>query len=475
MPPNTSLAGLTKWLGRDEWRGSFEEILWLHVGPACERAGITFDDIAGILGQHAFMTLWGCAFEDFLSRDIGQDEPDQPGRNIIDDYLKRRGWKEPVTTRRYMEGLRHATMSLYEVSGIVAGESFLARDLVRGGEPVRVVERTATTTLAPWERIGARLVRLNGRILLAGGLLPFTFEASEAVLKSLKTSMKRARKELRDKTKDIAGATSIADEIQDSVFQVVSAPLFTNAWIDDALKRAMDVSLPALSNTDGDEIVFHTVRYALLPGTEPASVRARLRTIAALREESDRFWNWIAPSTTPKARPARGTKFFSRDGQTWSVTLDDGAEVLGNIELTDKAVLLMANSRERKERGQAMLAQTLEGLVRTPLVEIQTLDQAMAARGDQRLHVQEELPEELRAEIVHDTLDAHYRTTLDQPVAMLGGRTPRAAAGTKGGRQKVAKWLKYLESSSGRHRDDPMASYDFGWLWTELGMDDLRR
>ena len=63
MPPNTSLAGLTKWLGRHEWRESFKEILWLHLGPACERAGITFDDIAGILGQHAFTRehkdLWG--------------------------------------------------------------------------------------------------------------------------------------------------------------------------------------------------------------------------------------------------------------------------------------------------------------------------------------------------------------------------------------------------------------------------------
>ena len=28
-------------------------------------------------------------------------------------------------------------MSLYEVSDVVVGESFLARDLVRGGEPVR--------------------------------------------------------------------------------------------------------------------------------------------------------------------------------------------------------------------------------------------------------------------------------------------------------------------------------------------------
>ena len=34
------------------------------------------------------------------------------------------------------------------------------------------------------------------------------------------------------------------------------------------------------------------------------------------------------------------------------VTLDTGDTILGNIELTDKALLLEANSRERAERGQ---------------------------------------------------------------------------------------------------------------------------
>ena len=37
-------------------------------------------------------------------------------------------------------------MSLYEVSDVRPGESFLARDLVRGGDPIRVTERTATKT-----------------------------------------------------------------------------------------------------------------------------------------------------------------------------------------------------------------------------------------------------------------------------------------------------------------------------------------
>ena len=55
----------------------------------------------------------GLSFEDFLTRDFDD------GSNIVDDYLKRRGWKEGVSTRTYMAALRTSVMSLYEVSDIV--------------------------------------------------------------------------------------------------------------------------------------------------------------------------------------------------------------------------------------------------------------------------------------------------------------------------------------------------------------------
>ena len=75
------------------------------------------------------------------------------GSNIVDDYLKRRGWKESASARAYMLALRSSVMSLYEVSDIVRDTSFRARDLVRGGDPIS--ERSATRSLKQWDRIAA--------------------------------------------------------------------------------------------------------------------------------------------------------------------------------------------------------------------------------------------------------------------------------------------------------------------------------
>ena len=46
--------------------------------------------------------------------------------------------------------------------------------------------------------------------------------------------------------------------------------------------------------------------------------------------------------------------------------MDDGAIVLGNIELTEKAVTLSVNSEARAARGRALLEPILAGLVALP-------------------------------------------------------------------------------------------------------------
>src|SRR3546814_5593921 len=72
----------------------------------------------------------------------------EPGdRNIVDDYIRRRGWNESGSTKIYLRALRSSVMSLYEVSEVEPGSGFLVRDLIQGDEPLRVSERSASQTL----------------------------------------------------------------------------------------------------------------------------------------------------------------------------------------------------------------------------------------------------------------------------------------------------------------------------------------
>jgi hypothetical protein len=46
---------------------------------------------------------------------------------------------------------------------------------------------------------------------------------------------------------------------------------------------------------------------------------------------------------------------------------------------------------------------------------------------------------------------------------------------TNKGRDKVVAWLKFIENQSAQHdAGNPIAEYDFGWLWHHLGVAEPR-
>jgi len=186
------LPPLIKFIRRTDWDEALDDVLAQHLEPACRNSGIEPDEIPQILDEGHSMTLWGCALEDFMARDY-EDQ-----RKVVDEYLKRRGYAESGGAKRYMQALRGAGMSLYEVSDVIPGQSFLARDLIRGGNPLRVIERSATQTLKAWDRIAARLVHLGSEWHMGGGVLAFGRQASEFIIDGLKRIDGRLPDDLRE-------------------------------------------------------------------------------------------------------------------------------------------------------------------------------------------------------------------------------------------------------------------------------------
>jgi hypothetical protein len=439
-----TLSGLMKWSQREEWRGPLRETMVLHLDTPCVRAGVAVENLSDVIGDDRAGVLWGCVFEDFLTREL------EDGSNIADDYLKRRGWNEAVPNKRFIAALRSSAMSLYEISNIVRDEGFLARDLVRGGEPVHVSEKSATHSLKQWDRIAARVIQLGSRIEMSGGALPFDHGLSETLLDALRRAGTTTRVALDTKT------------LRPMAF------MFTGLWLDDVLQQTLHPALPQMSNSDGDEIAWTTASYALKPSTSADAVRAALSTIPSLRAENESFWNWIG------VERRRGKKRQEK-AQTFITTLDDGSLVLGTLELKDRTLILDANSRERAERGRALIEPVLGDLVDRPAIEAKTAAEMMQSRSSENSEAVSSglSPEEERIAL-NDWLERHYKSLLDEQVPVLGNVTPRQAAKTSKGRQKLVEWLKYLENGATKDTS-PMGGYDLSWMWDELGIAELRR
>lgn len=451
MKVGHDLSRIIKFATRDDWGEALHDAMADHVGEAMETFNLEFDEIGDIVSDHYAGVLFGCALEDLMTRRF---EPDD--ENLVDDYLKRRGWNEKIPTKAYLCALRDSAMSLYEVSDVTPGEGFFVRDLVRGGDPARIREKSGSRTLRQWDRIAARVVPERNGHVLSGVILPFTPEAAETLIEGLRIASGKRR-------------NSVKIDIDDQTLASIAA-LFTTVWLFDILPKALGLQTPIVQNTDGDELVFHNVRFPLKRGTSAESVAAMLDTHPELHHESEHFWNWLKPSTETMPR-AKGPGKLAFGAST-----DDDRTVFGSIEIKGKLLVLSVNSANRAKVGTAALSELLGTTVGKPLTEIETIDQAM--RDHQGAPPSDPgIPPEAAEELIHNMMDKHYLETLDQPVGMLDDLTPREAAITASGRKKLVEWLKFIENRSANHLDsaDPMTTYDFSWIWRELGVEKLRK
>jgi hypothetical protein len=129
------------------------------------------------------------------------------------------------------------------------------------------------------------------------------------------------------------------------------------------------------------------------------------------------------------------------------------------------------------QKGRALLEPIIGRFVGEPVVKSQTMEELRASQPADRAPPRPPgLSSEEESGIVQAMLERHYRGLIDEPVPMLGNVSPREAAKTEQGREKLVGWLKLLENSMAQERaGSPMAGYDMTWMWQELGVAHLRR
>ncbi len=445
MIMRNDISDLLGFIGRDDvWRGRLQDVVAEHLMPALEEFELDDDDLSELLGEPWPGVLWGCGFEDFLGRRYGEE-------NIVDLYLKRRGWNETALNREYFASLRDSPVSLYEVRNVKPGASMVLRDLLGGEEPVTVLEQSATRSLKKWDRIAVRIVAERYHHVISGALLAFSADAVELLSDGLRRALKlRKRDALRLTPDQLRGC----------------APVFTSAWLFDALPRAMLPSQPTFCNSNGDDLMFHDLRFPLAAGVTQKDVAACLNGVEDFYPGKRHFWNWLTPR---RSRPPKQASGIMLDSQ-----MEDSA-VLGSLELKGKSLLVSVNSTERAAKVEALVIEAAGGRLKRPLTTIRTVEQMMSEERPERSREgADEIPPQIARQITHDYLDKHYRETLDAPLPALDGKSPRQAVRSAAGREKVLRWLKLIENRSAQHDDAAIGEYDFAWMWAELGLQDHR-
>ncbi len=402
--------------------------------------------------------VFGSAFEDFMTR-----RRDEESGTIVDEYLRRRAFKESVPARRYLEALRDSAISLYEVVDSVPDSHLVLADRLRGGEPVRVEERLGSRQIVKWDCLACRVVASAGRLVMSGAPLRFEPQEATRLEKAVSASVGKSGRKM-------SGAGDAERRAIFTAFLRDGASLFTSAWLAQTL-RQLRAPPPEIRNSDGDPIAFVDTRW---PFTEDARDAIEERLDQAESSELYRAgsepssWVWLGERSLVPGMPGDALTY-----ESGPLDEDAGRVTLGRVRLDGSEVVLEANSDARRSRGHALVESILGNRVGAPRIVRHPLEEALAER-DRNPPPNDgvsSISSEERARLLGEYKTRYYRDWLDRPVKALGGQTPRQAAGARSGRARVVALLKQIENTEQRNaRNDGMPVVDLRWLWSELGL-----
>jgi len=423
------------------WSPRFDDLMDDFFEPIANQLNWSIDDVAaGLLDGPCEHMAWDFLIEQMSTLDWSDDEP----KSAIDDYLKTRGWREGTHGRRYLRAFAESEVRFWEVTDVEAGAWIDVRAYGTQDKPIRVLERTASQSIAKWTALVARVIPMGSKRLFSGALIPLTPEAAprvQRVIEKAAADMELANKALKKAAKAKGFKEDVQINIDDECLIMLPETAFT-FWAVDVL-RYSERPAPRMYNTDNEKIVVTRYRYQKLG--DQSFIRDQLTNHPAIiKDEEQDTWTWLKS--------------------------DESNTVLGHLSLRDGQLHFETNSVERGALGSNLLKSLLgDALQKEPLIVHENMEQ-MAASVPKAQGIDPALQNnpEVQAAIQQHLMQ-HYRKTLDERIPMLDNETPRDCAEDPDKQHKVINWLKTLASTD---KGTPGAPPDFDWMWHELGLQE---
>ena len=325
----------------------------------------------------------------------------------------------------YPPCLQRCRFSLFEIQEVRKDEGLALLDLVTD-ERMFVRERSATHQLVRYDCLAGFMGPFRDGHALTAGAVTVPHVHKDAVLTAIRDELEFLPIEYPD-----AGQDELLRETPPAAHRALREAF--RSW-----RR------PRMQTMDGEEIVLSE---AVFEVSHEAEARSRLDGHDDFDADENGF-TWL----DRKGRPQLG----------------DGPLLLGSVTFGAGRLRLKVKSRERLERGKALLSEILEGVATHRLDSVKDFDVALDEhkRDGPTDAAAEEVPPDVAAQVLAEHLNQHMRRWMDQPVPALGHKTPREAFRTPEGRKLVVDLVKGQENLARRWQGAP--AVDLGWVLREL-------
>lgn len=335
--------------------------------------------------------------------------------------------------RRWIEQLGHQPLRLYTVTDVRPGEGLTLADAIDiDAEPIVVKEVALSKAARPGMLFGLRLMDVGDHWELSGALYPFSLMSAGAVTEA---------------AKEIVDEEAFPDEKAGELSHLIAC-----RWLEECLGM---MPLPDLRDAStGEPMLLIADYYQVLDDAALARVLAACDDVVTTED------GWIREQTAedgitrPLAHIRRGrkagridvsyrTQALAEEGHAWLAQLTGSAVRRLTRGITDPKAVLTAR---RESRGAADASASLDMLP----AEIDSGDVSAAIEQFTR---------------------RHYAHWADEPIPMLGGKTPRQAIATSAGLERVKGLLRsYADGEAEMARQQNRAPISYQFLWDELGI-----
>jgi hypothetical protein len=363
-------------------------------------------------------------------------------------YLSSKGRRLDPLLRRYLESLLSAPFTFFEVLACDPGTGMTLRDVMTQ-EKHAVTEHGASQGVQPGDLLFGQLASVDRLTMLEAGngfAIPPMEKAPVIELRA-----------------QIASAHPVITHqvLRDWDFELLD--LFH-----EIADRLYNPRLPTLQNTDGDPLSLHKIVFDL--NVVPQDAFDALKHLALDELDED----LLADATRDFGEKLTRVRFsWKKRGNKKHAGWDN--TVLGSIEIDGTRLLAEVNSEARANAIRKKIETALGEGVRYRVREIQSPERMLAdlraAYGDGAASRESDrLAEihEVRAKIA-EMMAAHWERWVDQPLPMLGNRTPMEAVKDTDGREIVESLVIQGERFG---RNSPMATDEdvFRRLRERLGL-----
>jgi hypothetical protein len=338
-------------------------------------------------------------------------------------YELEKGARLSEMERLFLEQATTQPLSFFEVLWSEPGERIRLRDILIGGE-TEVVERSASRMLERGDIVYAQIWNL-GTLSILGCTAPIIIPPSwkGEVIGLRKQLRRKIAKQNRDLTPDDLARRQDAIRLK---YLTIRDRLYTP---------------PQLANTDGDPLVFHTLKF----GIESAEgVFDALAPLALLQSKEE----LLADAKFGKDGKLESIEFnWRKKGNRKSPSWDN--TILGNIKIAGCSLIAEVNSANRAGRLRAKIEKRLGASVTHHTTTAQTADE-MLAKAPKRTMAHAKEDEEFERALLHDPearsrlqqiIQKQAEDWVNHKLPALGGRTPLQAVRDPDGREIVESLL----------------------------------